>query len=316
MKLTGYRPFFRLLRHITRALKFRLTGWKSEGIFVRRGNDFGSFRTANLALTGTGFLREKSMKRFSVLAAAGIGMAMLASGAYAQYTPIADFDAPYPPTSGTGPGGTFPSYAYANYGAWADSAPQTVITSNPTNWEVASTAGYGSNYFNIYFANYGPTVNISADNTLLLQVNVVAGVVQGGDFFVDLTDGDSGGSEGFQYNISGNPILGPGQYTFTIPLDDPTAPFGNYGAESAEPGNTAQLSANFGGLEFYLDTSQIIGYHLELDPGVLPGTSISSPYDVQYEALAAVPEPASIGIGAMGVMFLAGRRRRAVAKTA
>jgi PEP-CTERM motif-containing protein len=303
--LTGYRPVFRLLRHITRALKFRLTGWKSEGIFVRRGNDFGSFRTANLALTGTGFLREKSMKRFSVLAAAGIGLAMLASGANAQYTPIANFDAPYPPIGQVGPNG-----------AWADSAPQTVITSNPTNWEVASTAGYGSNFFNIYFANYGPVVNISNDNTLLLTVNIVAGVVQGGDFFVDLTDGDSGGAEGFQYNISGNPILGPGQYTFTIPLDDPTAPFGSYGAESAEPGNTAQLSANFGGLEFYLDTSQIIGYHLELDPGVLPGTSISSPYDVQYEALAAVPEPASIGIGAMGVMFLAGRRRRAVAKTA
>jgi len=258
-------------------------------------------------------LREKSMKRFSVLAAAGLGLAMLASGANAQYTPIANFDAPYPPIGQNGPNGPFPSYAYANYGAWGDSAPQTVITSNPTNWEVASTAGYGSNFFNIYFASYGPTVDISNDNTLLLQVNVVAGVVQGGDFFVDLTDGDSGGGEGFQYNISGNPILGPGSYTFTIPLDDPTAPFGSYGAESAEPGNSAQLSANFGGLTWYLDTSQIIGYHLELDPGVLPGTNTPSPYDVQFVALAAVPEPASFGIGAMGLMFLAGRRRRKIA---
>ena len=257
------------------------------------------------------------MKRFSILAASGISLAMLASGAFAQYTPIANFDSPYPPTAGgaTG-GGSFPSFAYANYGAWADPAPTTVITSNPTNWEVASTAGYGSNYFNIYFATYGPTVDISNDNTLLLQVNVVSGTVQGGDFFVDLTDGDSGGTEGFQYNISGNPILGPGSYTFTIPLDDPTAPFGSYGAESDEPGNSAQLSANFGGLEWYLDTSQIIGYHLELDPGVLPGTSTPSPYDVQYVALAAVPEPASLGIGAMGLIFLGGRRRRAAAKTA
>lgn len=257
------------------------------------------------------------MKRSLILATVGIGFAMIASAANAQYTPIADFDAPYPPTAGgaTG-GGSFPSYAYANYGAWAAGAPETVITSNPTNWEVASTGGYGSNYFNIYFATYGPTVDISQDNTLLLQVNVVAGTVQGGDFFVDLTDGDSGGSEGFQYNISGNPVLGPGSYTFTIPLDAPTAPFGNYGAESAEPGNSAQLSANFGGLEWYLDTSQIIGYHLELDPGVLPGTSTPSPYDVQYVALAAVPEPASFGIGAMSLIYLAGRRRRAAAKTA
>jgi PEP-CTERM motif len=276
----------------------------------------GHFELAFMPLRALNFEGEKRMKRFSILAASGIGLAMMASGAYAQYTPIANFDSPYPPIGQVGPNGPFPSFAYANYGAWADSSPTTVITSNPTNWEVASSAGYGSNFFNIYFANYGPTVNASADNTLLLQVNVVSGTVQGGDFFVDLTDGDSGGTEGFQYNISGNPILGPGSYTFTIPLDAPTAPFGSYGAESAEPGNPSQLSANFGGLTWYLDISSIIGYHLELDPGVLPGTSTPSPYDVQFEALDAVPEPASLGIGAMGIIFLAGRRRRAAAKTA
>jgi hypothetical protein len=255
------------------------------------------------------------MNRLSVLATAGIGLAMLASAANAQYTPIANFDAPYPPYGVVGPSGPFPSYAYANYGAWGAGAPETVITSNPTNWEVASTGGYGSNFYNIYFAPNGPTVDISNDNTLLLQVNIVAGLVNGGDFFVDLTDGDSGGQEGFQYNI-GTGTLTPGQYTFTIPLDDPTGPFGSYGASSAEAGNSAQLSANFGGLEYYLDTAQIIGYHLELDPGVIAGTQTPNPYDVQYEALAAVPEPASFGIGAMGLMFLAGRRRRAAAKIA
>jgi hypothetical protein len=252
------------------------------------------------------------MKRFSILAAAGLGLACLTSGAYAQYTPIANFDSPYPPVGVVGPNGPFPSYAYANYGAWADSSPTTTITSNPTNWEVASTAGYGSNFYNIYFAPNGPTVDISNDNTLLLQVNVVSGEVAGGDFFVDLTDGDSGGTEGFQYNISGNPILGPGSYTFTIPLDAPTAPFGSYGAESAEAGNSAQLSANFGGLEWYLDTSQIIGYHLELDPGVIGNTNTPNPYDVQYVALAAVPEPASFGLAAAGCTMLLRRRRNAV----
>jgi hypothetical protein len=241
------------------------------------------------------------MKRFTGLAALGIGFAMVTSAANAQYTPIANFAAPYP-------NNVPPSYAYANYGAWADSPPTTVITSNPTNWEVASTAGYGSNYYNIYFAPYGPTVNIGNDSTLLLQVNVVSGVVNGGDFFVDLTDGDSGGQEGFQYNI-GTGLFGPGQYNLTIPLDAPTASFGSYGAENAEPGNPYQLSATFSGLTYYLDTSSIIGYHLELDPGDIANTDTPNPYDVQYVALAGVPEPASLGIGMTACLFCLARRR-------
>ena len=228
------------------------------------------------------------MKRSILVAALGIGFAMAASAANAQVTPIADFDAPYPPTSGTGPGGTFPSYAYANYGAWADPG---ATNSLPTYWETNST-GYGSNFFNIYFANYGPTVDISSDNTLQLNVDVVSGTA---GFLVDLYDGEGGG---WQYQLGYG--YGPGNYTLDVPLDDPS----NVDAyEAPNPLNPTQIDYDFGGLESGLDLSQIISYHLELDPGSTAG--VANSYDVYWEGLGgvSVPEPASLGMGAVGCML-------------
>jgi hypothetical protein len=235
---------------------------------------------------------EKPMKRFAVLAASGIGFVMVASAAHAQVTPIAYFDAPYP-------NNVPPSYAYANYAAWADSSPTTDITSNPTNWEVASTAGYGSNFFNIYFAPYGPTVNISNDNTLLLQVNVVSGTA---GFLVDLYDGEGGG---WQYQLGYG--FGPGTYNLTVPLDAPSA-LDAY--EAPNLSNPSQIQYTFAGpLSSGLDLSQIISYHLELDPGA-SASGGPNPYDVQFLNLAAVPEPASLGMGAVACMLFGFRRRR------
>lgn len=237
------------------------------------------------------------MKRNIVLSAVGFAIAFSASLANAQQ--IAYFNAPYPPTSGTGAGGTFPSYAYANYGAWADGPPTTTITSNPTNWEVASTGGYGSNFFNIYFANYGPVVNISNDNTLQLNVNVVSGTA---GFLVDLYDGEGGG---WQYLFGYG--YGPGNYTLDVPLDAPNA-LDAY--EAPNPSNPSQITYTFPGpVDSGLDLSQIISYHLELDPGSTGG--VPNPYDVQYEGLSGVnvPEPASLGIGAVGVALCLARRR-------
>ncbi len=228
------------------------------------------------------------MKRSAIIAAFGTILTMVASAAHAQVTPIADFDAPYPPTSGTGPGGTFPSYAYANYAAWA--APGAT-TSWPTYWETDAT-GYGSNFFNIYFANYGPTVDISSDSLLQLNVDVVSGTA---GFLVDLYDGEGGG---WQYQLGYG--YGPGDYTLEVPLDDPS----NLDAyEAPDYTNPSQIQYNFGGLESGLNLSQIISYHLELDPG----GDVS--YDVDWLGLGAVvPEPTGLGIG--GVMFLLALRRR------
>jgi len=230
------------------------------------------------------------MKRTTVLAALGMGLAMGVATANAQLTPIAYFNAPYPPTSGTGPGGTFPSYAYANYAAWANPG---ATTSWPTYWETDAT-GYGSNYFNIYFANYGPVVNISSDYLLELNVNVVSGTA---GFLVDLYDGEGGG---FQYQLGYG--FGPGDYSLNVPLADPSNVLAY---EAPNPSNPYQIVYDGSGL----DLSQIISYHLELDPGSTNG--VANSYDVDWLSMGGVvPEPASIAMGAMSLGMLALRRRR------
>lgn len=238
------------------------------------------------------------MKRSAIFAAFGAILTMVTSAANAQ--PIAYFNAPYPPTAGgaTAPGGIFPSYAYANYAAWANPG---ATTSWPTYWETDAT-GYGSNFFNIYFATYGPTVNISSDNTLQLNVDVVSGTA---GFLVDLYDGEGGG---WQYQLGYG--FGPGDYTLDVPLDDPS----NLDAyEAPAPANPSQITYDFAGLESGLDLSQIISYHLELDPGSTNG--VANSYDVDWLGLAGVnvvvPEPTGLGIG--GVVFLLALRRRRAA---
>ena len=240
------------------------------------------------------------MKRFSILAAAGIGAAMLASSAYAQ-TPIAYFNNPsYPYPAGNG--------GYANYGAWGTSS--TTFSNDPNGWEVNSTGGYGSNYFSIYGSYYGNSVSLAGDSYLELQVDVISGLPDSGAFIVDLYDGDSGGSAGWEWNMG--TAVGPGQYTFYAPIDQPTSPDGYEAAN----GNPAQISYNFGGtLLDYFDPTAVVSYHLQL-PVANQASGAPDPYDVVYESfqgVVSVPEPASFGMAAAGCALLLRRRRNAMA---
>jgi len=228
------------------------------------------------------------MKR-SISAALGIGFAMVASVAYAQ--PIAYFNAPYP-------NNVPPPYAYANYAAWASPG---ATTSWPTYWETAAT-GYGSNFYNIYFAPYGPTVDISNDNTLQLQVDVVSGTA---GFLVQLYDGEG---DGWEYQLGYG--FGPGSYTLDVPLDDPSSLVG-YTSNAGYPYPT-MIEHTFSGIPTYLDLGQIISYHLELDPGSTNGSPNS--YDVDWLGLGGVnvPEPTRLAFGAVACLLAVRRRRSAV----
>jgi hypothetical protein len=150
------------------------------------------------------------------------------------------------------------------------------VTSNPTFWNTTAT-GYGSNYFQLY-----PTViDISGSSTLELDTTVNSGTA---GFLVDLNDGE--GDE-WQYALGFG--FGPGSYSLQQPLNSPSGIL-------AGPGT--------------FDFTSIVAYHLELDPGATNGSANS--YNVDWHNLSAVnvPEPASFGLGALGCLFFAGRRRR------
>lgn len=168
-----------------------------------------------------------------------------------------------------------PYHLTQKYASWA--TPAATLTSNATNFEVQST-GYGSGYYQIY----PQVIDASGGDTIQLDCNVNSGV---GGFLVDLSDG-----EGDEYTyhmgyglVPGGGIGGGNEYILTHPANTPDA-------------------IPQGGPTF--DFSQIVAYNIELDPG-----SPSQAYDVTYNDLSVVPEPASLGMGALGLLFFARRRR-------
>lgn len=168
----------------------------------------------------------------------------------------------------------------AKYASWA--TPATTLTSNPTNFEIQAT-GYGSGYFQIY-----PSVVDASGNTMIqLDVNVNSGVA---GFLVDLDDG-----EGDEYTytfgyglVPGGGKNGTNEYILQQPVGSPSG-------------------IPMGGPSF--DFTQITGYNIEVDPG-----SPTQSYDVTFNDLStvtpSVPEPASLGLGTLGCIFIARRRRR------
>jgi hypothetical protein len=160
----------------------------------------------------------------------------------------------------------------AVYAAWNSST----VTSYPTYWETDAT-GYGSSYFQLY-----PTVvDISGSSTLQLDVSINSGDA---GLLVDLNDG-----EGDEWQYLFGYGIGPGTYSLQQPLD---APWG--------------IIAGGGTFDF----TSLVAYHLELDPGATNG--IPNSYDVDWTGLEAVnvPEPASLGMGAVACLLFARRRRR------
>jgi hypothetical protein len=217
------------------------------------------------------------MKKLAVIAA------FATAGIYASYAgaqEIATFDNPYALTQ--------------RYASWTNSnitAGKTTLTSNPTNYETASTAGYGSGYFQIY----PKVIDISQSQYLQLDFTVNSGVA---GMLVDLDDGE--GDE-YQYlfgygHIPGGGMNGGNEYIVDVPLATPYNVINSYN----QPGQTIPF-----------DFSQIVAYNIELDPGSAPAGG-PNPYDVSWNDLSAVnlPEPASLGLGSLAFAALASRRRK------
>ena len=97
------------------------------------------------------------------------------------------------------------------------------------------------------------------------------------------------GSEGDEWQYLFGYGHGPGTYTLQQPLDAPS-----------------DIVAGGGTFDF----TSLVAYHLELDPGSTNGTPNS--YNVNWTNLSAVnvPEPASLGIGALSCIFFVRQRRR------
>jgi len=229
------------------------------------------------------------MKRFAVFAA-GIGICLATALASAQE--IETFDSPNETQSGNG------SFAFADpiQGSWS-SGEGGIITDNPTNITIttnppAGDGGYGTAYHNIYLQDTPNVINISGSSTLQLDATINSGDA---GLFVDLQDGEGDIWQYFYgYGVvgSGNaPPQEPGE-TITqlanneLILDVPLAtPYNNNGFST-------------------FDFTQLVLFRLEDDPGASLQNSIS------FNDLSAVnvPEPASLGIGALACIFFARRR--------
>jgi hypothetical protein len=225
------------------------------------------------------------MKRFAAFAAIG---ASLCLGTLAGAQEIETFDSPNQTQNGNG------NFAFANPlgGSWTAAG---AIVDNPTSVTI-NTPSYGTAYHNLFSQDTPNVVNVSGSSTLQLDVTINSG--DAGPF-VDLQDGEG---DFWQYRFgfglvgSGNaPPQFPGE-TITelgnneLRLDIPLAtPFDNGGSPT-------------------FDFSQIVLFRLEDDPGASSTNSIS------FNDLSAVnvPEPTSLGIGALACVFFARRRRQAV----
>jgi MYXO-CTERM domain-containing protein len=164
---------------------------------------------------------------------------------------------------------------YANWGA-----PTAVLNSGPTSFDVQAK-GYGSGYKYL-----GPPIDASADNTVQLDATVNAGTA---GFVIDISDANNNGLQYAWYGLTpGGGVGGGNEYILTMPISAGTF-FGGTGMP---------------------DWTNIT----QLNIGVDPGAFASVPYSVSFNDLStttvAAPEPAGLGLVALGMLLAARRRRR------
>jgi autotransporter-associated beta strand protein len=150
------------------------------------------------------------------------------------------------------------------YDAWLDPPPFTTITSGPTNWETASTQGYGSCYYGYYTDNGGAHIDATGEGMLQLSFTINSGDA---GMLIDLDDGE--GDECL-WRMGGYGLQ-PGTYVIDVPLSSPSA------YELTAPRDLPPSG---------FDPSQITGMNFELDPGATNGNP--NPYDVTWTDLSAV----------------------------
>ena len=181
--------------------------------------------------------------------------------------------------------GTLNTAPNALYSAWA-SSPPTIFTSLPTGLEVSSI-GYGSLY---YVVPPGEVQTLNTWDTAVQLTFTVNGTASDynwvGTPFI-LNDNAGAVTYGGLYSGSGNPgnpstvVWNGNTATWTVPLA------------------ANQLAAVQAGGD------AIYGFNLEFDPAVAPGI-----YDVTFNSLTIVPEPASLALVGLGMAGLLVCRRR------
>lgn len=233
------------------------------------------------------------MRRFTI--AAALGISCLATSVTLGQE-IETFDSP-----NVAQGGTPFKFLNPIGGSW-NSGNGGVITNNPTNINIATNApsnigGYGTAYHNIFAQDTPNVIDISGSNTLQLDVSINSGDA---GLFVDLQDGEGDFWQYFYgYGLVGTgnaPPQEPGETITQLPnnellLDVPlNAPFNMNGSPT-------------------FDFTQLVLFRLEDDPGPSLQNNIS--FNDLSAVNVSVPEPVGMGIGTIGCLLIARRRRNA-----
>jgi hypothetical protein len=225
------------------------------------------------------------MKRAIVFAAMGMGLAMAASTGHAQQIT----SSPYLnniDVNSAGYSGDWNNVSTTNV--------QDVTTGSDQGLEfqvnngMNGSGGENANSFSTFYS-YIPTPAIP--NTPVTGAVITftwnSGNAVAGINVVYALDDSSGGTD-YYFPTAGYSLTPqPGQtYSYYVPLSDP---------------NLTNLNTG----------SVVNGFNLQLDPA-----NVYGPYDITFNNIALVPEPASIGMGAISFAVLALRRRRKAAAIA
>jgi hypothetical protein len=224
------------------------------------------------------------MKRAIVFAAMGIGLAFAASTAHAQDIT----DSPYLnniDVNSAGYTGDWNNVSVTNVQDIATGLEFQV------NNGMNNSGGENPNNFSQFYS-YIPSVQEVTPNTPVTgsvitftwnSGNAVAGIN-----LLYALDDSAGGTDYYDatpgYDLT--PVAGQ-TYSYYVPLSAPNL------VNLNTPGNVVN------------------GFNLQLDPA-----NVYGPYDITINSIALVPEPASIGMGAISFAFLAFRRRRKAIATA
>jgi hypothetical protein len=248
----------------------------------------------------------KNVLAYAALASLSVGF-IGASFARAN-AEIETFDSPNELQVGGG------NYVLNRDGGSYTSGNGAVQTFGTDNYELAThpatgKGGYGTGYHNIFTQNTPPAggsngvIDISGNTYLQLDVTINNGTDAG--LFIDLLDGEGDFYQYFYgYGRTGNAAndiaagVQPGEII-------------TQGALPNEEIMDVPLATPFSDLNGtgMFDLTQLTLYRIENDPGTPNGTG--NPSDVSFYDLSAVnlPEPTSLGIGAV-TCILAARRRR------